>query len=95
MNRRTTTIVCFSEIFNFAEAEFGIPWNPCNDLFFGTAFEYKQCQEWYAEELPDGYKTMSKEEVLALEDYDKAHVITELFMISEGLQDQDVSIDSQ
>jgi hypothetical protein len=42
MRYKRETVIPFDDIFNFATKEYGIGWNPCNDLFFGNAFEYRE-----------------------------------------------------
>lgn len=52
-------IVCFSEIFYFAEKEYGVNWNRANDLFFHTILDYGKINEFYIKELEydiDHYK---------------------------------------
>ena len=48
---KSVKMVGFEEIFRFAEKEFGIHWNPANDLFFNTIFAYRSCTLIYTCDL--------------------------------------------
>lgn len=47
--------VDFSEIFEYAKKKHGIEWNPCNDLFFGSVFEYGKASGFTLLELDSEY----------------------------------------
>lgn len=92
--RSQAIIIDFSDVFNFATKEHGINWNPCNDLFFGTVFEYKQidCVEYDGK---DYINTITKEQVAEMDSTDKAFAIMSHFLQVNKLTDEDVRIDSQ
>lgn len=80
MKTVTRTEVDFSEIFQFAEKEYGIHWNPCNDLFFNTdIIRYNRNTEIWLDE--------AKAEFEEDEDtnYKKAHEIIVAFMEKNNL----------
>jgi hypothetical protein len=101
------TIICFSEIFNYATEKFGIQWNPCNDIFFDNAFEYKRCEKfyysewhcrvsfWEDEKAKRKANSFTKEEVLEMSEADQAQVITAAFLEDNNCANDNVRIDSQ
>lgn len=91
---------CFTEIFMFAEDEFGIGWNPCNDLFFNGPIEYRNVTNLDIDEmveylsgdivndnydLPKPFSEYTKDEILEMDDKDKAYFIIAKFMISHDV----------
>lgn len=44
-------VINFSDIFHYATKNFGIHWNPCNDLFFDNVFEYRTLTKIYTIDL--------------------------------------------
>jgi len=96
-------ILDFSDLFKFAEEHYGIGWNPCNDLFFNCNLDYGKHTSvdvggWVEyvsfEEVKDKVSEYTKEEVLAMNDYDKAYVITAIYLESLEIEDgEDILID--
>ncbi len=85
----------FSEIFHYAEKEFGIGWNPCNDLFFDNALDYKSYNEFHVGDIllylelddDNGNRNLSKEEIMELDDYEKSHAIIHHFMVANDIDE--------
>ena len=67
-------IIEFSDIFRYAEKEFGIHWNPCNDLFFDNVFEYRNLTKIYTIDL-----ICDIEYFLDKEDYPKPDLPKEIY----------------
>lgn len=95
MQRKVINETDFSEIFHFAEKEFGIGWNPCNDLFFGGPLTYQSFDDReldelieYTDEAGSGREIAdySKEEILKMRDNDKAWFILGKFMIANNVK---------
>jgi hypothetical protein len=90
----------FSDIFIFAEKEYGISWNSCNDLFFNDPLTYKSVTDFYFEEW-QGYTSFwkdessfeikaqdfSKEEVLEMDETSKAYTIMAAYCEQLGITD--------
>jgi len=87
------TVVDFASIFYFAEEQYGIDWNTCNDIFFSGRLEYGKHTEvdmgdWSEyvsledDEIKENATEYTKEEVLAMNDYDKSYVITAAYLES-------------
>lgn len=52
MKRTTRNEACFSDVFRFAETEFGHTWNQCCDVFHSSEFfTYKSHDDFELEEL--------------------------------------------
>lgn len=91
----------FGCIFDFATKEFGIGWNPCNDLFFNCPLDYKSfneydmndVQEWIQDEeeiahLGDDFEFSQVTKYMILhfdDDNAKAMGIIGKFMESKGI----------
>jgi hypothetical protein len=96
-------VIEFSNIFDFAEEQYGIDWNTCNDIFFNGRFEYTKHNsvgmgDWVEyvsfEEVKDNVQDYTKEEILAMDDYDKSYVITAIYLESLGIhKGEDILID--
>jgi len=89
-------VVDFSNLFKFAEEHYGIGWNPCNDLFFNSNLDYGkhtsvEMGSWVEyvsfEEVKDKASDYTREEILAMKDYDKAYIITAVYLESLGIED--------
>ena len=89
-------VIDFDKIFNFAEEEYGIDWNTCNDIFFNGRFEYSKHNsvdmgDWVEyvgfEKVKDNAHDYTKEEVLAMDDNDKSYVITAIYLESLDIED--------
>ncbi len=93
--------VDFSEIFGFAEKEYGISWNSANDLFFNKAFAYGGlCKIAYGDFLESldeeqydslvNNKETSFLDVVSKEEVeaseDKARLITAHFLCVNGMK---------
>ena len=84
----------FSEIFAHATKEFGIEWNPCNDLFFDTALDYKSYNEYDRHNIMECIETdheepeqITKCEIDAMENSSKAHAIILHYMLANNIFD--------
>lgn len=51
MNKVTRNEADFSELFEFAEKNYGISWNGCNNLFFHSSLTYQRYNDFDIEEL--------------------------------------------
>lgn len=90
----------FSSLFAFAEREFNISWNPCNDLFFGNCLEYKCATEVYrdmwqeqcSEDFYLKYENVSitdipNDVILGCDDDLKSYLILDRYLESVGLKE--------
>ena len=83
----------FCEIFNYAEREFGIGWNPCNDLFFNdNALTYKSYNEYNVDEILENFaegeqEIFTKEEIHNMSDTKKTYAIIHHFMVANDIDD--------
>ena len=96
----------FCDIFHFALEKYGIHWNPCNDIFFGNAFEYRTVTDYYIEDFKgctdlwdkedtkEKASDYTKEEVLAMSKSDQSYLITSAYFESIGVSGE-VQIDSR
>jgi hypothetical protein len=94
----------FAEIFNYAEKQYGINWNPCNDVFFGNSLEYGKHTEVYPADW-SAYTSFSdvmvrprasnytRKEVECMTDCDKSYVILSAYFESLGVTDSVVLVD--
>lgn len=101
---RKAIVIDFSNIFKFAEDEYGIDWNTANDIFFNGRLEYTKhtsvdMGDWleYIDlniEEKEKAGDYTKEEVLAMSDNDKSYVITGAYLESLEIEDgADILID--
>lgn len=85
MKKLKTTMIDTYDLFSFAEKNFGIEWNPCNDLFFRSdVVKYKNYTEF---ELGEPLEYISSEE--DSKDYtgdDLAYWIINEFMVQNKLK---------
>lgn len=85
MKKIKTTMIDTYELFKFAEKQFGIGWNPCNDLFFRSeVVKYENYTEF---ELDEPLEYISSEG--DSKDYtgdDLAYWIINEFMIQNNLK---------
>lgn len=96
-------VVEFSEIFNFADKNYDIGWNACNDLFFNDHIQYKSVTDIYPEELlfyVSFYKSVkrkaadyTKEEVSKMSNSDKSNIILSAFFDSKNIKTGKVMVD--
>ena len=107
MLKHTVIQIDFVGLFNFAKEKYDIPWNLCNTLFFkNEILQYKSVTdfcygEWqgycnfWKDETSFEIKASSflKEEVLAMEDDDKAYVILAAYIESLGITEDEIQID--
>jgi hypothetical protein len=93
---KKVTVIDFSKIFNFAEEQYGIDWNTANDVFFNGRLEYGKhtgvdMGDWVEyvgfEAVKDNAHDYTKEEVLAMDDYDKSYVITAAYLESLDIEE--------
>ncbi len=97
----------FSAVFKFAETQYGISWNVTNDIFFHNVLSYKSVTDFYMGEWQGNTSfwkdetsfnikasSFTKDEVLDMNDSDKANVILAAYLESLGLTgDDDIQID--
>jgi site-specific DNA-adenine methylase len=81
----------FSEIFNYANDEFNIEWNPANDVFFGNSLDYKSYNEYTQSDLleccttdPDKH-SFTKSEINKMTNNDKSFAIILHFMQANNI----------
>jgi len=92
-------VIDFSDIFKFAEKQYGIEWNHANDIFFNGRLEYTKhtsvdMGDWVEyinekTEIKDKAGDYTKEEVLAMDDNDKSYLITAAYLETQDLKDGD------
>jgi len=92
---KTVVQIDFADVFHFADREYGISWNPANDVFFGHAFRYGSVTDFYPEdwdshieEIEGDFKKASdvpKEIVAKMSNHDKSYVITAAYLESKNL----------
>lgn len=101
MPLKNVKMIGFADIFHFAEKEFGVHWNPANDLFFRTIFNYGSMSQIYTSDLAcdisffDDAKDISecKASLVPREEYDKmsqrekAKLIVMLFCEKNNIED--------
>ena len=100
---KTLKVFNFADIFHFAEKQYGIEWNKCNDVFFNGSLEYsKHCtvypSDWSAYidlelESKDNASDYTSEEVEAMTDCDKSYVILSAYFESLNISDDEVLVD--
>ena len=100
---KTLKIFEFDEIFHYAENEYGIDWNTCNDVFFGNSLEYQRHTtvypaDWAAYidlklEVKDKASDYTKDEVNAMTGNDKSYVILSAYFESINVTDGEVLVD--
>jgi len=83
MNRKVINEVDFSEIFNYATKNFGIQWNPCNDMFFHNSLDYKSYNEYSLGEPLEYIDDKPYEELSFTE---KGYYIINQFMIDNDVK---------
>lgn len=91
----TAIQVPFDDIFYFAEKEYGIGWNPCNDLFFNHVFDYGQVSsvEYNGRDYSEG--AVSLEELDGMSTTQKADAILSHFLFVNGLTSGNIEVDSR
>ena len=100
---KTLKIFEFSDIFHFADKNYGISWNECNTVFFGNSLDYQKHttvypSDWggyvsFYKEARDKASDYTKEEVDAMNDLDKSHVILGAYFESLDIVDSEVLVD--
>jgi hypothetical protein len=99
----TQKVFDFADIFRFAENEYGIGWNPCNDVFFGNSLEYGKHSTVYPldwagyvsfddADLKDKASDYTREEVEKMDDIDKSYVILSAYFESLNIDDDEVLV---
>jgi len=99
---KTLKVFDFAAIFKFAEKNYGIGWNPCNDVFFGNVLEYGKhttvCpSDWiqYVDmSIPEKSKASdyTKEETNKMDDVSKSYIIVSAYFESLGITDDEVLV---
>jgi len=105
---KTIQQIDFDEIFFFAEKEYGINWNTCNDIFFGNSIDYNNVTdfeyiEWqcymgfWKDESSFDIKASSftKEEVLGMTSPEQSYLIVAAYLESLGFKGSMIQIDSR
>lgn len=83
MKKKEINEVDFSEIFNYATEKFGIGWNPCNDMFFGSSLKYKSYNEY---DLGEPLEWIGDKPYEELSFTNKGYYIINQFMIDNELK---------
>ena len=93
----------FADIFRFADKEYGIHWNTCNDVFFGNSLEYGRHTTVYPGDWGgyidlhmaklDKASDYSKDEVEKMDNNDKSYVILNAYFESLNITDSEVLVD--
>ena len=99
MGINKVTTVDFSDIFAYAEKEFGIGWNAASDVFFNNALTYQSYDDFkiggalgYTDVYADKKNSWeySREEILEMSEHDQSYMIIDHFMHDNDLQSMTV-----
>ena len=102
MKTVTVNKVNFSEIFHYAEKEYGIGWNPCNDLFFKEGvltyrnvdtiyFDERVLDCFYPQDITkEDFAKLTKEEILEFKGNKLAWCIIGKFMLDNNVDEIEV-----
>lgn len=93
----------FADIFNWVTDNYGIHWNPCNDIFFHNSLDYGSVTDWYPGEWNAyvGFENpkakagdYTREELDAMSNQDKSYILLDAYFESLGVTGE-VQIDSR